>query len=93
MAILAAEWQGIISRSWNSERHLVFSHVVLTKTLVVRRAHKIRARITWRMDLWERDQYTGLAGDVEVEGAAERAGPPSAARRRTMPWPGDFMRP
>ena len=36
--ILAAEWRGILARSWNSERPLVFAHVVLTKTLGVRRA-------------------------------------------------------
>ena len=50
-AILAAEWQGVLGRSWNSERPLVFSHVFLTKTLGVRRAKDTRARITRRMDL------------------------------------------
>ena len=50
-AILTAEWQGVLGRSWNSERPLVFAHVVLTKTLGVRRARDIRARITRRMDL------------------------------------------
>ena len=52
MAILAAEWRGVLSRSWNSERPLVFAHVVLTKTLGVRRAQEIRSSITRRMDLW-----------------------------------------
>ena len=37
-AILATKWRGVISRSWNSKRPLVFAHVVLTKTLGVRRA-------------------------------------------------------
>ena len=32
MAILAAEWQGLLGRTWNSERPLVFAHAVLTKT-------------------------------------------------------------
>ena len=50
-AILAAEWQGVISRSLNSEIPLVFAHVFLTKTLGVRRAREIRARITRCMDL------------------------------------------
>ena len=53
-AILAAEWRGVLNRSWNSERPLIFSHVVLTKTLGIRRDWEIRARITRRMDLWER---------------------------------------
>ena len=69
-AILAAEWRGVLNRSWNSERPLVFAHVVLTKTLGIRRAREIRARITRRMDLWERGQHVGLVGDAEAEGAA-----------------------
>ena len=69
-AILAAEWQGFLNRSLNSERPLVFAHVVLTKTLGVRRAREIRDRITWRMDLWERGLHMGMVGDSEAEGAA-----------------------
>ena len=68
--ILAAEWRGVISRSWSSERPLVFAHVVLTKTLGVCRAPEIRVRITSRMDLWERGQHAGLVGDAEAEGTA-----------------------
>ena len=37
-AILAAEWCGVLGRSLKSKRPLVFSHVVLTKTLGVHRA-------------------------------------------------------
>ena len=37
--------------------------------LGVRRAREIRARITRRMDLWERGQHAGLVGDAEAEGA------------------------
>ena len=69
-AILAAEWRGVISRSWNSERPLVFAHVVLTKTLGICRDREIRARITRRMDLWERGQNAGLVGDAKAEGDA-----------------------
>ena len=69
-AILAAEWRGVLNRSWISERPLVFAHVVLTKTLGIRRAREIWARITRRMDLWERGQNAGLVGDAEAEGAA-----------------------
>ena len=36
----------------------------------MRRAREIRARITRRMDLWERGQHAGLVGDAEAEGAA-----------------------
>ena len=40
------------------------------KTLGVRRAREIRARITRQMDLWERGLHSGLVGDTEAEGAA-----------------------
>ena len=68
--ILAAEWWGVLGRSWNTERPLVFAHIVLTKTLGVRRAKDIHGKITRRMDLWERGLHTDLAGDAEVEGAS-----------------------
>ena len=42
----------------------------MTKTLGVRWAQEIRARITRHMDLWERGQHAGLVGDAEAEGAA-----------------------
>ena len=35
----------------------------------VRRAKEIRARITRRMELWERGLHAGLVGDAEEEGA------------------------
>ena len=68
--IIAAEWRGVLNRSWNSKRSLVFAHVVLAKTLGIRRAREIRARITQRMDLWESGMHAGLVGDAEAEGAA-----------------------
>ena len=37
-AILNVEWQGVLDRSWNSKGPLVFAHIVLTKTLGVRRS-------------------------------------------------------
>ena len=70
IAILVAELRRVLNRSWNSERPLVFSHIVLTKTLGFRRAKDIRAMITRQMDLWERSLHAGLVGDTEVEGAA-----------------------
>ena len=69
-AILAAEWWVLLGRSWNSERPLVFSHVVIIKVLGIRRAKDIRSRITSRMDLWEMCLHTVLVGDDEAEGAA-----------------------
>ena len=48
----------------------VFYQVVLIKTLGIRRARDIRARITSIMYLWERFIHAGLMGDTEAEGAA-----------------------
>ena len=59
----------MIARSWNSKIQLVFTHVVLTKTLGVRRAREIRARINRCVDLWDRGQHAGLVGGAGAEGA------------------------
>ena len=67
--ILAAEWRGVLGRSWKSKRPLVLSHIVLTNTLGVRRDQDIWARLMRRMDLWERGLHVGLVGDAEAEGA------------------------
>jgi hypothetical protein len=67
IATLAREFQGIRSRSWNSERPLVFVSVILQKTPGVRRAKDIRRRLTNRMDLWERGFYATLVDDTEAE--------------------------
>ena len=68
MAILVAELQGVLGRSWKSKRIIVFAHVVLTNMLGVSRAKEIRARITRQMDLWERGLHADLVGDAEAEG-------------------------
>ena len=68
--VLAAEWQEVIDRSWNSKRPLVFTHIVLTNMLGVCSAREIRDRITWMIDLWERGLHAGLVGDAVAEGAA-----------------------
>ena len=68
-SILAAEWLGVLGRSWNSKRTFVFDHVVLTKTLGVCRAKEIRAQITRHMELCNRGLHAGLVWDAEEEGA------------------------
>ena len=47
---------------------VVFAHVILKKTLVIRRAKKIQARINRRIDLWERVIHPSLVGEAEAEG-------------------------
>ena len=69
-SILVVEWQGVLDRSWNSERILVFSRVILTKMLGVCRAREIHARINRMMELRGRGLHTGLVVDADSEGAA-----------------------
>ena len=66
-AILGLEWRGVLERTWKSERPLVFSHIVLTKTLGVHRAKEIQAQITRQIDLWERGLNAGMV-DANAEG-------------------------
>ena len=66
--ILASEWWGVLVRTWNSERPLVFAHSVLTKMLGFRKARDIWTRITRWMDIWERGLHVGLVGDTDAEG-------------------------
>ena len=49
-----------------------FAHIILTKTLGVRRTKEIRARINRRMDLLERGIHAGLVGGSKAEGAARK---------------------
>ena len=46
MAILKEELQRILKKSWNSERPLIFDHVILTKMLDIFQAREVRARIS-----------------------------------------------
>ena len=69
-AVMVVKWQGVINRSWNSKRPLVFAHCVLTKTLGVRRAQEIRVRITRGVDFWERVIHAGLVVNADAEGSA-----------------------
>ena len=52
-----------------SKISLIFSHIFVTKKLVVRRSREIRQRITSRVDFCERDLHARLVGDADVEGA------------------------
>ena len=51
-AVLTAEWQGVLDRKWNSERPLVFAHVVFTKTLGDPKARDIQATMNHQLDHW-----------------------------------------
>ena len=61
---------GVLDRSWTSKRPFVFTHIILTKTLGIRRAQDIRPWITLCIDFWERGLHSGLIGDADPEGDA-----------------------
>ena len=91
-AILAVEWQGVIDRSWNSERPLVFAHFVLKKTLGVCTAREIRVWITRWMDLWEKGLYVGLVGDAEAEGDARESRAASGGKEEEEEVAGSYYK-
>ena len=70
-AVLAAYWRGVLGWKWNSERLLVFDHVILTKTLGACKAREIQEIIDRRLDLWERGSHAGLVRDALTEGRAQ----------------------
>ena len=73
VATLTQEFQGARERSWNSERTLVFVSVVLQTKKGVRRAKDIRARLTTRMDLWDKGFHAALVDDTEAEATGRPA--------------------
>ena len=60
----------MLNRKWNAERPLIFSHVVLTRTLGARKDREIQVRIDRQLDLWERGIHAGMVGDALAEGRA-----------------------
>ena len=70
-AVLATKWREVLEQKWNSERPLLFAHVVLTKTLGSQKAREIWARIDCQFDLWERVIHAGLEGDAFEEGSSQ----------------------
>ena len=61
------EWLGVTNCKCNYEIPLLFAHVVLTRTLSIRKAREILARINRRLDLWEIGIHARLVGDVFTE--------------------------
>ena len=60
----------VLDWKWNSERHLNFSHVLLTETLGACKAREIWSSIDFRLDLWERGIHASLLGGALSEGWA-----------------------
>ena len=70
MALLAAEWRGILDWTWNYKIPVVFDNIILTKILSVCQVIDIQYMLSQIMDLWERGIHAGLMGDMGTEGVA-----------------------
>ena len=70
-ALIAAEWQVVFDWKWNFKIPLLFSHVVLTRTISSFKAREIQERIYRRLDLWERGIHTGMVEGVLAEGQGQ----------------------
>ena len=57
----------MLDQKWNSERPLVFAHVVLKSTISTRKVRVIQARINCLLVIWERGIHAGLVGDALAE--------------------------
>ena len=63
----------MLDLKWNSERPLIFTHVVLTKTLGACKARDIRVRIDLRLDTLERVIRADLVGDELAGGRSQES--------------------
>ena len=70
---LAEELRGDRDRQWNVERPMVFMGVILQTTPGERKAHEIRRRITWCLDLWDIRQNAALCADTVSESRLQPA--------------------
>jgi hypothetical protein len=53
------EFQGVMNRTWNSERPLAFAACILQTARGVCRATDVQARLEHRLDLFDLDQHVG----------------------------------
>ena len=61
---LTQELTGVVERSWNSERFLVFPAVILQRSPTVKRARDIQSRIENRLEAWAQNKFDMLVQDT-----------------------------
>ena len=64
VAALTRELEGVVERSWNSERFLVFPAVILQRSPSAKRARDIRRRIEYRLQAWAEGKFNMLVEDT-----------------------------
>ena len=67
LAALTRELHGVRSRTWNSERPMLFALVILQKSPQARHAKDIRRRISQRLSLWNEGRFDALINDIEED--------------------------
>ena len=67
VAQITKELSGIMNRTWNSERFLVFQMVILQRSPKVVSATAIRNRIKSRLQLWMNGEFEWLVHDTVTE--------------------------
>ena len=60
----------MFERKWNSKRPLIFTRVVLTRTVGAHKTREIWARIYCLLGLWERGIHAGLVVGALADGRA-----------------------
>ena len=66
-AVLDVECQGVLDWKCNFKQPLVFTHLVLTRTLGACKAREIRVMIDRWIEIWEWGIHTGLVGNLLAE--------------------------
>ena len=72
--MLAAEWKGVRTRKWNSERPIIFGAIILQKAYGLRKSCDIRKCIVNRMKLWEEGRFVALITDMEANARLSSGG-------------------
>ena len=64
ISALTRELNGVIERSWNAEKFIVFSSVILQRSPDAKRARDIRRRIENRLEAWAQNKFDMLVQDT-----------------------------
>ena len=63
--LMVEEWKGVLYQRQNFNILLVFTHILLTKNIALKRARVVCKMIGWHKNLWDKVQYTGLIGESD----------------------------
>ncbi len=64
---IAAEFEGVRNRKWNSEKALLFPIIILRKSHQKLNSQEIKHRLQFRLDQWNKGHFIELATDTITE--------------------------